>query len=121
MESKRLIVATAALGLALGIAGCAKKSTNDTTGSSASGSQDTTVRLWDLDTGRARRVFEGQAIGVASVAVSPVGMSLPSGSSDNSRRRWAGGTGGGGVGGVLTVLVVGTGAAGGAGALGVSG
>ena len=40
MESKRLIIATAALGLALGIAGCNKKA-EDTTGG-ATGPADTT-------------------------------------------------------------------------------
>jgi WD40 repeat protein len=36
----------------------------------ASGSMDTTIRLWDINTGKARKVLEGHAKGVTSLAYS---------------------------------------------------
>src|SRR5262249_20891809 len=54
----------------------------------ASGSSDTTVRLWDVATGRALRAFAGHTSGVMSIAFSPEGSILASGSDDTTVRLW---------------------------------
>ena len=54
----------------------------------ASGSDDKTVRLWDVATGRSLRAFEGHTNWVSSVAFSPDGNTLASGSDDKTVRLW---------------------------------
>ncbi len=53
-----------------------------------SGSQDGTVRLWEVETGRAVRVMEGHSDGVMSVAFGPDGRLALSGSEDGTVRLW---------------------------------
>lgn len=53
-----------------------------------SGSDDRTMRLWDLRTGENLRVFEGHEESISSVAVSPVGGLALSGSRDSTLRVW---------------------------------
>src|ERR1035441_10297664 len=53
-----------------------------------SGSHDTTVRVWGLESGRLLRTLEGYTGRVSSVAVTPDGRSVISGSSDRTVRVW---------------------------------
>ncbi len=53
-----------------------------------SGSEDSTLRLWDIETGKEVRRFTGHTESVNSVAVSPDGRFALSGSSDKSLRLW---------------------------------
>jgi len=53
-----------------------------------SGSNDNTIRLWDVTTGQALRILEGHTETVSSVAFSPDGKTLVSGSYDNTIRVW---------------------------------
>ncbi|ABW27178.1 TIR domain-containing protein [Acaryochloris marina] len=53
-----------------------------------SGSNDNTVRLWDVDTGQSLRVMEGHTDSVNSVAFSADGRRALSGSSDRTVRLW---------------------------------
>ncbi|MCB0306001.1 MAG: DUF4365 domain-containing protein, partial [Calditrichaeota bacterium] len=53
-----------------------------------SGSEDNTLRLWELETGHTIRVFEGHSNSVLSVAFSPDGTRALSGSRDNTLRLW---------------------------------
>jgi WD40 repeat protein len=50
----------------------------------ASGSDDNTVRLWDVASGKELRRFEGHDDAVRSVAFAPDGRTLASGTSDNT-------------------------------------
>ena len=54
----------------------------------ASGSDDHTVRLWDVATGRPIRTLTGHTSYVYSVAFSPDGKILASGSDDDTVRLW---------------------------------
>jgi small GTP-binding protein len=53
-----------------------------------SGSDDKTLRQWEISSGRCLRVFEGHTDSVWSVAWSPDGKHALSGSSDNTVRLW---------------------------------
>ena len=53
-----------------------------------SGSLDSTVRLWDLATGREIRKLEGHSFWVTSVTFSPDGKTALSGSDDGTMRLW---------------------------------
>ena len=54
----------------------------------ASGSSDSTIRLWDLASGKELSVLRGHESEVVSVAFSPDGKTLASGSDDKSIRIW---------------------------------
>ncbi|MCJ1464442.1 hypothetical protein MMC07_003055 [Pseudocyphellaria aurata] len=54
----------------------------------ASGSDDSTVRLWDVITGFCRSTLQGHFSGVSAVAFSPNGRLLASGSFDSTVRLW---------------------------------
>jgi WD40 repeat protein len=54
----------------------------------ASGSDDNTIKLWDVATGQEVRTFEGHTDWVTSVAFSPDGKLLASGSWDNTIKLW---------------------------------
>lgn len=59
-----------------------------------SGSDDKTVRLWDIATGQQVRIFEGHAYDVYTVTFSPDGKYILSGSGDNTAKLWDAATGG---------------------------
>ena len=54
----------------------------------ASGSDDDTIKLWDVATGTLKATLEGHAGSVNSVAFSPDGKTLASGSSDVTIKLW---------------------------------
>ena len=54
----------------------------------ASGSDDGTIRLWDVKSGRSLRELTGHSDYVMSVAFSPDSKTLASGSEDNTIRLW---------------------------------
>jgi serine/threonine protein kinase len=54
----------------------------------ASGSDDNTVKLWQLNDGQEIRTFNGHSDWVYSVAISPNGETLVSGSKDNTVKVW---------------------------------
>jgi WD40 repeat protein len=56
--------------------------------SAISGSNDGTMRLWDIATGESLRTFTGHAKGVAAVAFAPDGATVLSGSDDMTVRLW---------------------------------
>jgi len=53
-----------------------------------SGSMDTTLKLWEVDTGREVRSYSGHIHGVYSVAFSPNGRYVLSGSGDGALKLW---------------------------------
>lgn len=53
-----------------------------------SGSEDNTIKLWDLNTGECLATLEGHEAGVRAVAISPDGQLLVSGSADNTIKLW---------------------------------
>ncbi|GAK57019.1 serine/threonine protein kinase with WD40 repeats [Candidatus Vecturithrix granuli] len=53
-----------------------------------SGSQDTTLRLWDIETGKCLRLFDGHWLAVTSVAITPDARFVISGSEDAALRLW---------------------------------
>ncbi|MCL6589279.1 MAG: WD40 repeat domain-containing protein [Firmicutes bacterium] len=54
----------------------------------ASGSDDRTIQLWDLETGKRLRTLKGHTDTIFSVAWSPEGKTLASGSQDKTIRLW---------------------------------
>ena len=58
-----------------------------------SGSDDTTLRVWELNSGRCLNTLRGHTAGVGSIAVSPDGQHIVSGSKDSTLRVWDFGTG----------------------------
>ena len=59
----------------------------------ASGSSDSTVRLWETATGALQQTLEGHSNAVTTVAFSPDGKQLASGSDDSTVRLWETATG----------------------------
>jgi WD40 repeat protein len=58
----------------------------------ASGSEDQTIRLWQVSTGQCLKILQGYTNRVWSVAFSPDGNKLASGSEDHAVRLWEVGT-----------------------------
>ncbi|MGI2909791.1 WD40 repeat domain-containing protein, partial [Hassallia sp. VBCCA 56010] len=54
----------------------------------ASGSDDNTIKLWDVATGKLSQTLTGHSNSVRSVAFSPDGKTLASGSDDNTIKLW---------------------------------
>ena len=54
----------------------------------ATGSDDKTIRIWDLETGACRTTLQGHTGGVSFVAITPDGKRLLSASADKSLRHW---------------------------------
>lgn len=54
----------------------------------ASGSDDNTIKLWNLETGKEIHTLNGHSNSVLSVSFSPDGKTLASGSSDNTIKLW---------------------------------
>ncbi len=59
----------------------------------ASGSSDTTIKIWDIHTGRLQRTLRGHTDEVACITYSPDGSKLASSSHDNTIKLWNSRTG----------------------------
>ena len=59
----------------------------------ASGSHDSTIRLWDASTGQEIKMLKGHTSAVTNVKISPDGTRIASGSSDNTIKVWDADTG----------------------------
>ena len=59
----------------------------------AIGSEDGTIKLWDLQTGVLRNTLKGHTASIYAIAFSPDGQSVASGSADESIKIWNPGTG----------------------------
>lgn len=70
---------------AVAISACEEGSNQQTL---ASGSEDSTIKLWDLGTGELKTTLEGHSEAVKSVAISPDGKILTSGSADKTIKLW---------------------------------
>jgi WD40 repeat protein len=57
-----------------------------------SGSDDNTIKLWNVETGQEIRTLKGHDNSVSSVNFSPDGKTLVSGSADNTIKLWNLGT-----------------------------
>lgn len=55
----------------------------------ATGSQDRTVRIWDISTGKTLWTFQGHLGGVTAVAIRPDGKEVASGGEDGAIKLWA--------------------------------
>ena len=55
----------------------------------ASGSDDNTARIWDVDTGECQRVLEGHTNSVYGVAFAPDASRLATASFDKTARIWS--------------------------------
>ncbi|MFM6843266.1 MAG: WD40 repeat domain-containing protein [Dolichospermum sp.] len=53
-----------------------------------SGSDDQTIKIWDLGTGEEKLTFKGHSNSVNAIAVTPDGQTLISGSRDNTIKIW---------------------------------
>ncbi len=53
-----------------------------------SGSQDRTIRFWNIKTGKCKQILQGHDDGVRSVSLSPNGQILASGSNDRTIMVW---------------------------------
>jgi WD40 repeat protein len=54
----------------------------------ASGSDDKTIKIWNMATGEQIRTLSGHSKGILSVAISPDGRTLASGSTDKTIKIW---------------------------------
>jgi WD40 repeat protein len=54
----------------------------------ASGSNDHTIKLWDVATGKEKATFQEHTDRVLSLALSPIGKMLASGSRDKTIKLW---------------------------------
>ena len=70
-----------------------KKREDDMSQRIVSGSEDSTVKVWDAATGSCVRTLEGHGGWVNSVAVSPDGQRIVSGSGDRTVKVWDAETG----------------------------
>ncbi|MDJ1173654.1 NACHT and WD repeat domain-containing protein, partial [Roseofilum capinflatum] len=57
-------------------------------GSTLVGSNDNTLRVWDITTGESLAILEGHQNDVTSIAITPDGSKVISGSNDNTLRVW---------------------------------
>ncbi|MFM5946390.1 MAG: WD40 repeat domain-containing protein, partial [Dolichospermum sp.] len=53
-----------------------------------SGSNDETIKIWDLETGEEKLTFKGHSSWVTAIAVTPDGKTVISGSWDNTIKIW---------------------------------
>ena len=82
IRTPRLVIQTGHSRLVTSIAFCPDGKTL------ASGSQDSTIKLWDVVSGQQLRTLSGRASSVQTVAFSPDGKTLASGSQDGAIKLW---------------------------------